>query len=284
VLPDKKVISHEEIKVPRYEAEEHAIRQRQLNRRVRELHWIVRALSELNAGELSHIEGPSAALATLKSRMALDSLTLCGHSFGGATALHVMMDGKNGKLEASKTKALAEHIHSIICLDPWMYPLSEEVIETAPLKVPALIIHAEKWQWEINMQRETKVASRAEAGLIHLRLKDAGACMHAFLLESVASVQESDFCGRLLGAELSGHHNYADFGLVAPRVSRYMKLIGNRDPKETMLVINHVVSSYVRTIFESRSLTMKPAEALVPFQHILAQQFGQYFDMLNSAE
>jgi len=63
-----------------------------------------------------------------------------------------------------------------------------------------------------------------------------------------------------------------------------MKVIGDRDPRETMLVINHVLSSYVRTIFESRSLSIKPADALVPFQHILAQQFGRYFDMLSSAE
>ena len=73
-----------------------------------------------------------------QGRLDLSRLTAMGHSFGGVTAIY--------------TGSLDERIHSIVALDPWMFPLPKEKPVVKSRYVPVLAILAENFQWPENQQ------------------------------------------------------------------------------------------------------------------------------------
>eukprot|EP01041_Mallomonas_annulata_P003876 gene3876-7735_t len=121
---------------------------------------------------------------------------LLGHSFGGATALHLAAGDDVGASSFRKDWGIS----AVITLDPWMFPLSPHVKDKGIVNIPWLCVHTDRFQWPTNMTFETALVRRSDA-VLHIRIRDAG------------------------------HLNYTEMGLLSPLIqSRLMKSIGSQDP------------------------------------------------------
>lgn len=109
----------------------HKQRKRQVDYRAKECGKVVDFLTELNEGKVPHnviTDVPTKLeiefdLKDLVGNLDLGSLTMAGHSFGGATALLTLHQRKEFKQG--------------ILLDPWMYPIKDDELEA---KITQLLI------------------------------------------------------------------------------------------------------------------------------------------------
>lgn len=99
-------------------------RHRQLNQRVRDMQHILDQLQTSSDPRLSR----------LAARINSQTVGICGHSFGGATAAQMV--------EADKRIATG------VSLDGWMFPLCSSVNRNSK---PFLYINSDSWQWEENL-------------------------------------------------------------------------------------------------------------------------------------
>jgi hypothetical protein len=97
---------------------------------------------------------------------------MMGHSFGGSTAL----------LAASKDDRLC----GCIALDPWMFPVAEEMFELTAK--PVLVINTELFVNAANVGKVREVAGSAHAavleGAVHLVHTDAPLLFRSNLIKS----------------------------------------------------------------------------------------------------
>jgi hypothetical protein len=96
------------------------------------------------------------------------------------------------------------------------------------------------------MQREQKVVENARGMAVHVRLKKAA------------------------------HHNYTDFGLLSPIVSRLLGLAGKEDPVQLQILVNKVVGEFI--LFDIEGEATKQLEG---FKELLKDQYAGFFDFLN---
>lgn len=96
---------------------------------------------------------------------------LVGHSFGGATVLHMATSDDTNAREFRETFGL----QCVVALDPWMFPLSAGSKGQAPssLDPPHLVTHAELFQWMENMEMERELVKAAKK-VLHVRVRNAG--------------------------------------------------------------------------------------------------------------
>jgi platelet-activating factor acetylhydrolase len=148
---------------------EHKTRSEQVHQRAKEVDGCLDILKSLNKGVepvniLQTEQGYH--LSDFTGRLDLDKLYMMGHSFGGSTAL----------LAASKD----DLFKGIICIDPWMFPVSEEKFS---VHKPVLLINTEAFAHEKNVEKVQEVCSDVNAkvlqGAVHLVHTDA-----PFLLEN----------------------------------------------------------------------------------------------------
>ncbi|KAI8616959.1 platelet-activating factor acetylhydrolase [Chytriomyces sp. MP71] len=115
------------------ESEALAMRKSQLEQRVQEVYDAFDLLRRLNeGGEVPNLLGNP--LPDFKTRLDLDSATLVGHSFGGATALKVLQQPNHPYAAA-------------VILDPWMFALPAR----EPITTPLLSIQCEQFHWPANL-------------------------------------------------------------------------------------------------------------------------------------
>ncbi|KAI1610146.1 1-alkyl-2-acetylglycerophosphocholine esterase [Exophiala viscosa] len=113
-----------------------AFRQAQLDFRQAEVEEVVRVLSHINEGKgeeisQSNARGEGEHLGEWQDRLAMNNMTIGGHSFGATLALQTLKDGPSEKLP----------FQSAVVLDPGKHsgPLNHDV------HVSTLVIHSNSW-------------------------------------------------------------------------------------------------------------------------------------------
>lgn len=129
---EKTWIPHEKMK---FGPDHYKIRNTQLRRRAKEIIGLIDLLYKMNSGEASNILQSSVDLSCFQNRLDLSSLTMMGHSFGGATSMLAM--------------SLDDRIKYGIILDGWMFPLKEEDLV---IKQPLLFINTQTFHIESNIK------------------------------------------------------------------------------------------------------------------------------------
>ena len=175
----------------------------------------------------------------LRSR--IQTVFLCGHSFGGATA--VFLNGSSKEPAVAFRKSLKNAKIAGVCLsDPWLYPLDETEnefsdnktstrdnhdISTIPplpprFTVPLLVMHADLFQWPYNLNKENNLISTFEKAL-QVRVRDAG------------------------------HYNFNEIGLLSPFITAKMKKNGSQEPLALLNNINKAIGYFFDNISENDS-------------------------------
>ncbi|KAF5270186.1 hypothetical protein FQR65_LT05666 [Abscondita terminalis] len=119
-------------------------RNAQVNRRARECSKVLDFLINLNNGTVPYnvmddLKGDhDFHLEDLVGKLDLDSVTMAGHSFGGATAL----------LALSKRKEFRQGI----LLDPWMFPIKDEEGLVESVTQPLLFINTQTFHISSNVE------------------------------------------------------------------------------------------------------------------------------------
>ncbi|KAI0563807.1 Platelet-activating factor acetylhydrolase isoform 2 [Gracilaria domingensis] len=147
-------------------------RQNQLRTRVADLEQTLRNIQSANRGDiaLQALEGAPKA-PSLSGRLDLNNVHVCGHSFGGATALAF----------ARSTK-----VNSVICLDAWMRSLTREVTDIDVGHAKLLFVD----QGLSNMRDSISARERLP------RMSGGGTC-DAVVIEGASHNNSSDFALRL---------------------------------------------------------------------------------------
>ncbi|CAH1399875.1 unnamed protein product [Nezara viridula] len=128
---EKTWIPHEKMK---FGPDHYKIRNTQLRRRANEIIRLIDLLYKINSGEASNILKSSIDLSCFKDRLDLSSLSMMGHSFGGATSMLAM--------------SLDDRIKCGIILDGWMFPLKEDNLT---IKQPLIFINTQTFHIESNI-------------------------------------------------------------------------------------------------------------------------------------
>lgn len=149
---------------------------------------------------------------------------IMGHSFGGATALHLGAD------EGSDAVAFRSNypIRSVVAYDPWTdIPLSEQVknMPTDSFHTPTLLMAAEHFEYftEYNIVNACK-------HVISLKIRDAG------------------------------HHSYNEFAFFAPLIGIRMKNHGLQDAYQLIDSINEVSHRFLASVRETSHTTTSCAK------------------------
>lgn len=198
----------------------HAFRADQLLHREIEVKLIMKYLTSLSHGEkadfIKHVlwtnNGNGGFVSSIHNLSS--SLILCGHSFGGATALHMATS-------PSCSDFRREHsIKAVVLLDPWMFPLSQNLYHGKQLlEYPTLCLHADRFQWPENLDFETKVMEACMSSVVQVRIQNCG------------------------------HVSYCEMALLAPYVSAYLlRNTGIRDPLTCLHEICDAVKGFVESI------------------------------------
>ncbi|XP_021918157.1 platelet-activating factor acetylhydrolase-like isoform X2 [Zootermopsis nevadensis] len=115
----------------------YAARKKQVTKRVQECRKVIDILEKLNSGiYIENVLGRDFKLGQFKDRLNLTSLTMMGHSFGGATALLTL--GCDCRLKFG------------VILDPWMFSLKEELDLPNIIKQPLLFVNTETFHVATN--------------------------------------------------------------------------------------------------------------------------------------
>lgn len=185
---------------------DHGLRDAQLRMRkceIAELHKFMCRLSAGEGSELSklnlltktrhHVIGGSSRgtigvdWSTWKGRLRLQNVTMCGHSFGGATAICVL-----------RTPAMLEYIKYGIIMDVWGQglPLKPLADEQEHMGTPVLAMGSESFlYWEENLKMMFDLC------------KDTLAAQHKFWIFTIRG---------------SFHMSFSDFCILWPNLSRIM--------------------------------------------------------------
>jgi len=126
-------------------------RRKQVTRRVQECRRVVDILEKLNSGKyVENVLGKDFDLAQFKERLNLTSLTMMGHSFGGATALLTL--GQDSRFKFG------------VILDPWMFSLKEELNLPNTIKQPLLFVATETFHVATNFHAVKKYTDSTPDG------------------------------------------------------------------------------------------------------------------------
>lgn len=173
---------------------EETIRRKQILQRAQEAEGCIKLLQNLNNGIepvniLNTEQGHS--LCNFAGRLDMAKIYMMGHSFGGCTAL----------LTASRN----ELIKGVICMDPWMFPVSKLKFS---VNQPVLLIHNETFAHEKNIEKIQEVCSDVNAkvldGGVHLVHTDAPLLMENDLYKSGLGM----LCSRDTVEVLEENHKY----------------------------------------------------------------------------
>ncbi|KAJ9591914.1 hypothetical protein L9F63_001516, partial [Diploptera punctata] len=106
-------------------------------RRVEECKKVVDLIEKLNKGEpVKNILSSNFKLSQFKGRLNMTTITMMGHSFGGATALLALESDRRFKFG--------------VILDPWMFPIKEEKDLSSRIKQPLLFVNTETFHITLN--------------------------------------------------------------------------------------------------------------------------------------
>lgn len=175
--------------------DDHVIRHGQLKMRAKNISWVLDRL--LDPAIDPTIESIQKAIDT-------QQIFVMGHSFGAATAIKSVQDDNR--------------IISCVCLDPWMFPLSEADINKCTDK-PMLILASHSWQWEANRKKmEAKLLNMGKDSVLHY-------------MNGV------------------GHHNFSDVPYFADGfVLNKLNVVGDMDRGVVLDVLaTHAASFLIRT-------------------------------------
>ncbi|XP_014282795.1 platelet-activating factor acetylhydrolase isoform X2 [Halyomorpha halys] len=142
---EKTWIPHEKMK---FGPDHYKVRNTQLRGRANEIIKLIDFLHKINSGEASNILKSSVDLSSFKDRLELSSLSMMGHSFGGATSMLAM--------------SLDDRIKYGIILDGWMFPLKEEDLV---IKQPLIFINTQTFHIESNIKVIEKYLNSNPAGV-----------------------------------------------------------------------------------------------------------------------
>ncbi len=125
---------------PRDDDEHEQLAKRQNEQRVREFDAVMDDLRVMNSGTTSqHPLPPCDKRVEFKQRVDVDApVVVAGHSFGGATAL--------GYTIKSWNRATTAQVSHVICLDPWLSPVGEEVLLNTVAPDNARVLHVDQEQ------------------------------------------------------------------------------------------------------------------------------------------
>lgn len=126
-------------------------RSKQVAKRVQECRRVIDTLEKVNSGEyVENVLGKDFELAQFKDRLNLTSLTMMGHSFGGATALLTL--GQDCRFKFG------------VILDPWMFPLKGESNLPSTIKQPLLFVATETFHVATNFHAVKKYTDSTPEG------------------------------------------------------------------------------------------------------------------------
>jgi hypothetical protein len=119
------------------------MRNQQLNRRCEDMQLVIDTLKK-------------GGIPQLKERLDLHELGICGHSFGGATAV------KYGQLNPD--------VKARVSWDGWMHPLLPNDLKT-PCDAPIMFLNSELYQWEANLDDMNTICAHTTGGGYLLTVK-----------------------------------------------------------------------------------------------------------------
>lgn len=125
---------------------EYELRSQQIKVRVNESIRALDALHRLNEGQAKNELPSSFDLQQLNDAMDLSHPVMSGHSFGGVTAITTLARDKRFKIGVS--------------LDPWMFPIKDQVNEICgSVSQPLICISTEAFQSDANLQAMNSLPS-----------------------------------------------------------------------------------------------------------------------------
>ncbi|KAK3849897.1 hypothetical protein Pcinc_043366, partial [Petrolisthes cinctipes] len=123
---------------------EYDLRNQQIKIRVAESIRALDVLHKLNEGQVKNELVTNFDLKQLCNRLDLTDPIMTGHSFGGVTAISTLAKDKRFKIG--------------VALDPWMFPIKDDVDTLCPsIKQPLLCISTEAFQSDSNLQAMSKL-------------------------------------------------------------------------------------------------------------------------------
>ncbi|XP_069169592.1 platelet-activating factor acetylhydrolase [Procambarus clarkii] len=123
---------------------EYSYRNQQLKIRVAESMLALDALEKINDGTAINELASDFNLHQLRGRLDLSHPVMAGHSFGGVTAIATLASDQRFKVG--------------VALDPWMFPVKDELHEiSVKLRQPLLCISTEKFQTPANLEAMAKL-------------------------------------------------------------------------------------------------------------------------------
>lgn len=122
----------------RHDSRTYRLRNKQITQRVRECSRALDLLEALQAGyEVDNILDRSFDITEFEGLLDLNKASIMGHSMGAATAI---------------MSAAAElRFRTVICLDPWLYPIKDECFDL--VSQPILMVGTEQFQDEPNIEK-----------------------------------------------------------------------------------------------------------------------------------
>lgn len=130
------------------ETKEYELRNRQIQVRVQESIRALDALYRLNEGQVTNDLDSSLDLKQFSGSLDLSAPVMSGHSFGGVTAITTLARDNRFKIGVS--------------LDPWMFPIKDEVTSVcASVTQPLICISTEAFQSDANLQAMSSLPSES---------------------------------------------------------------------------------------------------------------------------
>ncbi|XP_042222416.1 platelet-activating factor acetylhydrolase-like isoform X2 [Homarus americanus] len=125
---------------------EYELRNQQIKIRVEECIRTLDVLEKLNEGKVKNELPSNFDLQQLFGRLDMSQPVMTGHSFGGVTAISTLAKDKRFKIG--------------LALDPWMFPIKDEVDALCPsVTQPLICISTEAFQSDSNLQAMSKLNS-----------------------------------------------------------------------------------------------------------------------------
>ncbi|XP_045620318.1 platelet-activating factor acetylhydrolase isoform X1 [Procambarus clarkii] len=126
------------------DVKEYQLRNQQIKIRVAESIRALDVLEKLNNGTVKNELASNFNLQQLQDHLDLSHPVMTGHSFGGVTAISTLAQDKRFKVG--------------VALDPWLFPIKEDVDEICPkVTQPLLCISTEAFQSSSNLQAMGKL-------------------------------------------------------------------------------------------------------------------------------
>ena len=177
------------------------LRNAQVEHRGYEIQLLLDTLEELQEGNICP---------PLKGRLSLENVFICGHSYGGATAIHT-------SLEDWRIKACCAH-------DPIMYPFRPTVLKKANFVQPLFVIDSEEW-----------ASFDDRPGIV------------TKLMQNCSKEQFEEFDSLIrswIYVKNTGHYNFCDFPIFLNAALRRLGKSGAIEPVMSLRIISDLTTNF----------------------------------------